>query len=95
MVSACVQCGLKTILYLFGPNIPTECQGNLLLDKTLGAEVHLIKLNEGENLYDGLNRTEEMRKNAYKSSKTQVIIVSTSRWSAFPKGHAGLCMGHG
>ena len=29
MVSACVQCGLKTILYLFGPNIPTECQGNL------------------------------------------------------------------
>ncbi|MDD4266378.1 MAG: D-cysteine desulfhydrase family protein [Aminobacterium colombiense] len=89
MVSACVQCGLKTILYLFGPNIPTECQGNLLLDKTLGAEVHLIKLNEGENLYDGLNRTEKMRKKRIQELDDAGHNCFYLKVGApFPKGHA-------
>lgn len=87
-VAACSQCGLKTILYLYGPNIPTEYRGNLLLDKALGAEVHLIKLNEGENLYDGLNRTEGIRKQRMQEleeagHKCRYLKVG----APFPKGH--------
>ncbi len=88
-VSACTQCGLKTILYLFGPGIPTEYRGNLLLDKTLGAEVHLIKLMEGENLYDGLNRTEGMRKKRIQELEEEGHKCFYLKVGApFPKGHA-------
>ena len=88
-VSACTQCGLKTILYLFGPSIPTEYKGNLLMDKTLGAEVHLIKLMEGENLYGGLNRTEEMRKKRIQELEEEGHKCFYLKVGApFPKGHA-------
>ena len=86
-VSACTRCGLKTILYLFGRD-PGEYRGNLLLDKALGAEVHLITLTEGENLYDGLARTAEMRKERIQKLEQEGHkCVYLKVGAPFPKGH--------
>jgi 1-aminocyclopropane-1-carboxylate deaminase/D-cysteine desulfhydrase-like pyridoxal-dependent ACC family enzyme len=60
-VAAGNRCGLRTVLYLYGPEIPDDSRGNLLLDRALGAEVHFVRLEPGENLYGGLGRTEGMR----------------------------------
>jgi len=52
-VAAGIKCGMKTILYLLGPKIPQDYRGNLLLDKVMGAEVHLVELNPGESVFQG------------------------------------------
>ncbi len=61
-VTTGIKCGFKTILYLFGKKVPEEYQGNVLINKTMGAEVHLIELNPGEDIIAGMKRTEETRK---------------------------------
>lgn len=87
-VSACIRCGLKTVLYLFGRD-PGEYRGNLLLDKALGAEVHLIRLMEGESLYDGLARTEEMRNQRMQELEQEGHKgVYLKLGAPCPKGHA-------
>lgn len=49
-VCACRRCGLKPVLYLVAIVEPNEedVRSNLLLDKILGAEVHIVKMQEGE-----------------------------------------------
>lgn len=45
--------GLKPILILFKrSNLPTECDGNLLLDSILGAEIKTIELEEGKSFME-------------------------------------------
>lgn len=48
---ACRKEGLKPVLYLLAIVEPDEknLKGNLLLDKIMGAEIHIIKINEGES----------------------------------------------
>lgn len=50
-VEACRKEGLKPVLYLLAIVEPDEkdLKGNLLLDKVMGAEIHVIKINEGES----------------------------------------------
>lgn len=50
-VEACRREGLKPVLYLLAIVEPDEedLKGNLLLDKIMGAEVHIIKMNPGES----------------------------------------------
>lgn len=62
VVSVAARNGLNSILYLFGHEIPEELRGNLLLDKIMGAEVNFIQLDKGESLYQGLQRTDSIRK---------------------------------
>lgn len=51
---ACNKCGLKPILYLVAVVPPDEdYRANLLLDKVLGAEIHIINLEEGMTEEDG------------------------------------------
>lgn len=47
---ACRKCGLKPILYLVAVVKPDEqdTRSNLLLDRILGAEVHIVEIGEGE-----------------------------------------------
>lgn len=71
LVSACIQLGIKPILYLYGSKIPDEYTGNMLLYKTLGAEVHFFALKEGENMYGGLKRTEAIRNERLKEIEKQ------------------------
>lgn len=49
-VSACRRCGLKPILYLVAIVEPDEedLRANLLLDKIMGAEIHIVKMLPGE-----------------------------------------------
>ena len=87
-VAAGNQCGLRTILYLYGPEIPDDCRGNLLLDKTLGAEVHFVRLGPGETLYDGLTGTEAMRRNRMRELEAEGHTCRYIKVGApFAKGH--------
>lgn len=49
-VCACRRCGLNPVLYLVAIVKPDEAdmRANLLLDKILGAEVHIVEMREGE-----------------------------------------------
>jgi len=60
-VATGIKSGLKTILYLFGQEIPSEYRGNVLLNKTMGAEVHMVELKPGEDIIAGMKRTKEER----------------------------------
>jgi len=80
--------GMKTILFLYGPKIPQEYRGNLLLDKIMGAEVHLIKLEPGEDMFKAFQRTESertsiMKELEKKGHKCYYIQVG----APFPRGH--------
>lgn len=57
-VEACKKEGLKPILYLLAIVDPdeTDLKGNLLLDKILGAEVHIIKMEAGETEEEAYER---------------------------------------
>lgn len=88
VAAAAARKGLKTILYLFGPEEPGELRGNLLLDKIMGSEVHFIKLAKSETLYQGLSRTEEIRRQRIdelekQGHRSQYIVVG----APVPKGH--------
>lgn len=56
---ACRKCGLKPILYLVAIVKPDEedVRSNLLLDRILGAEVHIVELEEGETEADAEERS--------------------------------------
>lgn len=49
-VSACRRCGLKPVLYLVAIVKPDEedMRSNLLLDKIMGAEIHIVEMEPGE-----------------------------------------------
>ncbi len=53
-VSACRRCGLKPVLYLVAIVEPDEkdLRSNLLLDKIMGAEIHIVKMEPGEEEAD-------------------------------------------
>ncbi len=54
--------GLKPVLILFKrANLPTECDGNLLLDSILGAEIKTIELEEGKSFME-IHAVEEILK---------------------------------
>lgn len=58
-VEACRKIGLKPILYLTSIVSPDEndYRSNLLLDKILGAEVHIVELEDGESENDATERS--------------------------------------
>lgn len=61
-VSACRRCGLNPILYLVAVVEPKEAdiRSNLLLDKLMGAEVHIVSLLPGEEEADAEARSVEL-----------------------------------
>ncbi len=60
--SACRRCGLEPILYLTAVVSPDEedVRANLLLDKVLGAEIHIVPILPGETEADAEARSFEM-----------------------------------
>lgn len=58
-VSACRRCGLKPILYLVAVVEPDEddLRSNLLLDRIMGAEVHVVNIQPGEREEDAEERS--------------------------------------
>jgi D-cysteine desulfhydrase/L-cysteate sulfo-lyase len=87
-VATGIKCGMKTILYLNGPKIPQGYRGNLLLDKVMGAEVHLVELKQGETLIQGRQRiqgeiTSKIEELEKKGHKCHFIKVG----APFPQGH--------
>lgn len=61
-VSACRRCGLKPVLYLVAIVEPDEedLRSNLLLDKIMGAEIHIVKMEPGEEEADAEERSVQM-----------------------------------
>lgn len=61
-VSACRRCGLKPVLYLVAIVEPDEedIRSNLLLDKIMGAEIHIVKMEPGEEEADAEERSVRM-----------------------------------
>ena len=61
-VSACRRCGLKPVLYLVAivePDVE-DLRSNLLLDKIMGAEIHIVKMEPGEEEADAEERSVRM-----------------------------------
>lgn len=58
-VTVCRRCGLTPILYLVAVVEPDEqdVRSNLLLDQILGAEIHIVKIEEGETEEDAEKRS--------------------------------------
>lgn len=61
-VSACRRCGLKPILYLVAIVEPDEAdlRSNLLLDTIMGAEIHMVKIEDGEEEADAEARSVQL-----------------------------------
>lgn len=61
-VSACRRCGLKPVLYLVAIVEPDEedIRSNLLLDKIMGAEIHIVKMEPGEEESNAEERSVRM-----------------------------------
>lgn len=61
-VSVCRRCGLNPVLYLVAIVEPDEedVRANLLLDKIMGAEIHIVKLLPGEEEADAEERSVQM-----------------------------------
>lgn len=61
-VSACRRCGLKPVLYLVAIVKPDEedVRSNLLLDKIMGAEIHIVEIRPGEEEADAEERSIQM-----------------------------------
>ncbi|MEG2349570.1 MAG: pyridoxal-phosphate dependent enzyme [Hungatella sp.] len=61
-VSACRRCGLKPVLYLVAIVKPEEgdARANLLLDQIMGAEIHIVEIQEGESEADAEARSYQM-----------------------------------
>ncbi len=61
-VTACRRCGLKPVLYLVAIVEPDEedIRANLLLDKILGAEVHIVDIQPGESKAEAEERSIRM-----------------------------------
>lgn len=61
-VSACRRCGLKPVLYLVAIVKPDEddIRSNLLLNKLMGAEIHIVELAEGETEAEADARSVEL-----------------------------------
>jgi D-cysteine desulfhydrase family pyridoxal phosphate-dependent enzyme len=56
--AACARSGMQCVLYLVAlvPPDLENLRGNILLDVLFGAEIHIVKLAEGESEDDGLNK---------------------------------------
>ena len=63
-VSACRRLGLIPVLYLVAVVKPDEedIRANLLLDRVMGAEVHIVNIEEGETEQDAEERSFQMAK---------------------------------
>jgi len=61
-VACCRRCGLKPIIYLTAVVDPDEndIRSNLLLDRIMGAEIHIVDILPGETEEDAENRSFEM-----------------------------------
>lgn len=61
-VSACRRCGLKPVLYLVAIVEPDEgnLRSNLLLDKIMGAEIHVVNIEPGESEEEAEERSLRM-----------------------------------
>jgi len=61
-VSACRRCGLKPVIYLVAIVKPDaeDIRSNLLLDKIMGAEIHIVELAEGETEAEADARSVEL-----------------------------------
>lgn len=57
-VTACRRCGLKPVLYLVAVVKPDEndIRSNMLLDKIMGAEIHVVEIQDGETEQDADER---------------------------------------
>jgi len=61
-VASCRRCGIKPILYLTAVVTPDEndMRANLLLDKIMGAEIHIVDIKEGETEEEAEERSFRM-----------------------------------
>lgn len=96
-VECCNKLGLKPIIYLYALVEPKEndIKGNLLLDKILGAEVHIINIAKGESQKDVELRSQEMAMehiNRLEKSGHKCYNITTG--GATPIGTAGFVEGY-
>ena len=72
-VSACRRCGLKPVLYLVAIVEPDEedLRSNLLLDRIMGAEIHVVRMNPGEEEAEAEERSVQMAREHMKQLETQ------------------------
>ncbi len=96
-VSACRRCGLKPVLYLVAVVEPDErdLRSNLLLDKIMGAEVHVVKILPGEKEEDAEERSVRMaREHMRRLEEEGHGCYEVPMGGASPAGSAGFIEGY-
>lgn len=96
-VSACRRCGLKPVLYLVAVVEPDEgdLRSNLLLDKIMGAEVHVVKIQPGEKEEDAEVRSVQMAREHMKCLEAEGHrCYEVPMGGASPVGSVGFIEGY-
>lgn len=80
--AACRRCGIKPILYLTAVVEPDEkdVRANLLLDKILGVELHIVDIKPGETEDEAEARSFQMGAERAAELNASVIPVMTFPW---------------
>lgn len=96
-VSACRRCGLKPVLYLVAVVEPDEedLRSNLLLDKIMGAEIHIVRMEPGEEEADAEERSVQMAREHMKRLEAEGHpCYEVPMGGASPVGSVGFIEGY-
>lgn len=96
-VSACRRCGLKPVLYLVAIVEPDEenLRSNLLLDKIMGAEIHIVRMEPGEDENDADGRSIQMAREHMKRLEAEGHrCYEVPMGGASPVGSVGFIEGY-
>ena len=96
-VSACRRWGLKPVLYLVAIVEPDEenLRSNLLLDKIMGAEIHVVKMEPGESEEEAEERSVRMAREHIKRLEAEGHhCYEVPMGGASPAGTAGFVEGY-
>lgn len=96
-VSACRRCGLKPVLYLVAIVEPDEedLRSNLLLDKIMDAEIHVVKLEPGEEEADAEDRSVRLAREQMKRLESEGHrCYEVPMGGASPVGSVGFIEGY-
>lgn len=96
-VSACRRCGLKPVLYLVAIVEPDEedLRSNLLLDHIMGAEIHMVKMEPGEEEAEAEARSVQMAREHMKRLEAEGHrCYEVPMGGASPVGSVGFIEGY-
>ena len=96
-VSACRKCGLKPVLYLVAVVEPDreDLRSNLLLDKIMGAEIHVVEIRPEESEEDAEERALQMaREHMGRLEAEGHLCYEVPMGGASPVGSVGFVEGY-